>query len=81
MVLKTRLNSKYQSKGSIYLLLFKLSRQLVFLTYVFWKQKTGFGKVMKNSAGCGIFVKKEGNRDQAPPLSFQTLVLVTRTQL
>ena len=22
---------------------------------------------MKNSAGCMIFVKKEGNRDQAPP--------------
>ena len=36
---------------------------------------------MKNSAGCGIFVKKEGNRDQAPPLSFQTLVLVTRSQI
>ena len=53
---------------------------MIFLTYVFWKQKTGFGKVMKSSAGCGIFVKKEGNRDQAPPLSFQTLVLVTRTQ-
>ena len=46
----------------------------------FGNKKGGFGKVMKNSAGCGIFVKKEGNRDQAPPLPFQTLVLVTRTQ-
>ena len=32
-----------------------------FLTYVFWrgKKKTGFGKAIINSAGCGILVEKE----------------------
>ena len=29
---------------------------LVFFNDVFWKEKIGFGKVMKKSAGCGIFM-------------------------
>ena len=40
------------------------------------RQKPGFGKAMKKSAGGGIFVKKSGNVESGstpPPPLFQTL--------
>ena len=63
MALK-HVNSKYQSKETIYILLVLAIKAilLVFLKHVspvLEEKKTGCGKAMKNSAGCGIFVKKE----------------------
>ena len=76
--LKTRVNSKYQSKGltaTSYICLLLSA----FLVYVFWKLKTGFGKAEK-SAGCGIFVKKgAGMRDQDPPLPDPTYSMTAPT--
>ena len=44
---------------------------IIVIQYCFWKQKKEFGKAIKKSAGCRIFVKKE--RDfgfrTPPPLS------------
>ena len=55
-LLKTYVNSKYQSKGQIYNL-HLLSFVVIRLCNVFlWERKTGFGK---NCAGCGILMKKE----------------------
>ena len=54
-----RSNSKYQSKGPIY-----IRHLLAFAAIKFMyvgRQKPGFGKAMKKSAGGGIFVKKSGN--------------------
>ena len=57
-----RYNSKYQTKGPIYilhLLAFEAIRLFKFM-YI-ERQKPGFGKAMIKSAGGGIFLKKSGN--------------------
>ena len=50
-------NINWKGQSTSYVLIF--CSNYSFLTYVFWKRKTGFGKAMKRSAGCGIFVKRE----------------------
>lgn len=46
---------------------------LVFFNDVFWKEKIGFGKVMKKSAGCGIFMRKGAGMPDQHPCPFQTV--------
>ena len=46
------------SQGPILILHKLLKETKSFLTYVFWKQKTGSGKAKKTSAGCRINMKK-----------------------
>ena len=45
--LKTRANSKYQSKGSTYILHLSAFVEIR-LNVFFWERKTGFGKLIKN---------------------------------
>ena len=72
-----RYNSKCQSEGPIcilHLLAFAASRLFKFM-YI-GRQKPGFGKAMKKSAGGGIFAIKSGNvgsGSSPPPPLFQTL--------
>ena len=72
-----RYNSKYQSKGTIYILqLLAFAAIRLFKFMYSGRQKPGFGKAMKKSAGGGIFVKKSGNVESGstpPPPLFQTL--------
>ena len=57
-----RYNSKYQSKGTIYILqLLAFAAIRLFKFMYSGRQKPGFGKAMKKSAGGGIFVIKSGN--------------------
>ena len=65
--LKTRVNLKYQSKGSIYTLHLLSFVQIRPFYLFFWERKTGFGKVMKKL--CGRWDCREkgaGMRDQDP---------------
>ena len=56
--LKTGVNSKYQSKGPIYILHLLAFVEIRLLSAFFW-EKTELGIVTKNCAECGIRVKKE----------------------
>ena len=58
--LKTRVNSKYQSKGSTYILHLLVFVESRLFNVFFWERKAGFGKLMKG-AGEGA-----GMRDQDP---------------
>ena len=46
--LKTRVNSKYQSKGSTYILHLLAFVEIRLFNVFFWERKAGFGKLMKN---------------------------------
>ena len=73
---KTRVNSKYQSKGAVYTSHLLSFVEIRIFNAFFRERKTGFGIVMKNCVGCGILVKKEregGIRTPPPPSPFETL--------
>ena len=71
--LKTRVNSKYQLKGSTYILHLLAFVEIRLFNVFFWERKAVFGKLntwgMRDSREKGA-----GMRDQDPP--FQTLFLV-----
>ena len=70
--LKTRVNSKYQSKGSTYILHLLAFVEIFRLFNVFfWQRKVGFGKLMKNVRDADSREKGAEMRDRDPP--FQTL--------
>ena len=46
--LKTRVNSKYQSKGSTYILHLLAFVEIRLFNVFLWERKAGFGKLMKN---------------------------------
>ena len=66
--LKTRVNSKYQSKGPIYILHLLAFVEIRLSNIFSWERKTGFGIVMEKQ--CGMRESREngaGMRDQDPP--------------
>ena len=69
--LKTRVNSKYQSKGSTYILHLLAFVEIRLFNVFFWERKAGFGKLMKNVRDAGFSRKRGGNAGSGPP--FQTL--------
>ena len=70
--LKTRVNSKYQWKGSTYILHLLASVEIRLFNVFFWERKAGFGKLMKNLRDAGFSRKRGGNAGSGPP--FQTVV-------
>ena len=70
--LKTRVNSKYQRKGSTYILHLLASVEIRLFNVFFWERKAGFGKLMKNLRDAGFSRKRGGNAGSGPP--FQTVV-------
>ena len=66
--LKTRVNSKYQSKGSTYILHLLASVEIRLFNVFFWERKARFGKLMKNVRDAGFSRKTGGNAGSGPPL-------------
>ena len=66
--LKTRENSKYQSKGPTYILHLLPSVEVRLLKVFFWERKAGFGKMVKNVWDTGFSRKRVGNAGSGPPL-------------
>ena len=66
--LKTRVNSKYQSKGSTYVLHLLDFVEIRLLNVFFWERKAVFGKLMKNVGDAGFSRKRGGNAGSGPPL-------------
>ena len=74
-----RYNSKYQSKGTIYILqLLAFAAIRLFKFMYIGRQKPGFGKAMKKIAGGGIFVKKSGNVESGSTLKAQLIYQLKR---
>ena len=67
--LKTRVNSKYQSKGSTYILHLLAFVEIRLFNVFFWERKAGFGKLMKNVRDAGFSRKRGGNAGPGPPPS------------
>ena len=70
--LKTWVNSKYQSKGSTYILHLLAFVEIRLFNVFFWERKAVFGKLMKNVGDAGFSRKRGGNAGSGPP--FQTLI-------
>ena len=66
--LKTRVNSKYQSKGSTYILHLLAFVEIRLFNVFFWERKAVFGKLMKNVGDAGFLWKRGGNAGSGPPL-------------
>ena len=66
--LKTRVNSKYQSKGSTYILHLLAFVEIRLFNIFFWERKAVFGKLMKNVGDAGFSRKRGGNAGSGPPL-------------
>ena len=69
--LKARVNSKYQSKGSTYMLHFLAFVEIRLFNVFFWERKAGFGKLIGWKT-CGMRDSREkgaGMRDKDPPSS------------
>ena len=66
--LKTRVNSKYQSKGSTYILHLLAFVEIRLFNVFLWERKAGFGKLMKNVRVAGFSRKRGGNAGSGPPL-------------
>ena len=77
--LKTRVNSKYQSKGSTYILHLLAFVEIRLFNVFFWGKKAVFGKLMKNVGDAGFSRKRGGNVGSGPP--FQTLLQLGFTWL
>ena len=73
--LKTRVNSKYQSKGSTYILHLLAIVEIRLFNVFFWKRKAVFGKLMKNVRDAGLSRKRGGNAGSGP--RFQSLDQLT----
>ena len=69
--LKTRINSKYQSKGSTYILHLLAFVEIRLFNVFLWERKAGFGKLMKNVRDAGFLRKRGRKAGSGPP--FQTL--------
>ena len=67
-LLKTRVNSKYQSKGSTYILYLLAFVEIRLFKVFFWERKAGFGKLMKNLRDAGFSRKRGRNAGSGPPL-------------
>ena len=65
--LKTRVNSKYQSKGSTYILHLLAFVEIRLFNVFFWERKAVFGKLMKNVRDAGVSQKRGGNAGSGPP--------------
>ena len=52
--LKTRVNSKYQSKGSTHILHLLAFVEIRLINVFLWERKAGFGKLMKNVRDAGF---------------------------
>ena len=72
--LKTRVNSKYQSKGSTYILHLLVFVEIRLFNVFFWEKKRYSGNWWKTWGMRDSREKGAGMRDQDPP--FQTLFLV-----
>ena len=66
--LKTRVNSKYQSKGSTYILHLLAFVEIRLFNVFLWEKKAVFGKLMKNVGDAGFSRKRGGNAGSGPPL-------------
>ena len=66
--LKTRVNSKYQSKGSTYILHLLAFVEIRLFNVFLWERKAGFGKLMKNVRDAGFSRKRGGNAGSGSPL-------------
>ena len=71
--LKTRVNSKqknskYQSKGSTYILHLLAFVEIRLFNVFLWERKAGFGKLMKKVRDAGFSRKRGGNAGSRPPL-------------
>ena len=66
--LKTRVNSKYQSKGSTYILHLLAFVEIRLFTVFFLERKAVFGKLMKNVGDVGFSRKRGQNAGSGPPL-------------
>ena len=66
--LKTRVNSKYQSKGSTYILHLLAFVEIRLFNVFFWGRKAVFGKLMKNVGDAGFSRKRGRNAGSGPPL-------------
>ena len=65
--LKTRINSKYQSKGSTYILHLLAFVEIRLFNVFFWESKAVFRKLMKNMGDTGFTRKRGGNEGSGPP--------------
>ena len=65
---KTRVNSKYQSKRSTYVLHLLAFVEIRLFNVFFWERKAGFGKMVKNVRDTGFSQKRGGNAGSGPPL-------------
>ena len=74
--LKTRVNSKYQSKGSTYILHLLAFVEIRLFNVFFWERKAVFGKLMKNVGDAECSRKRGGNVGSGPP--FQTLLVLPK---
>ena len=72
--LKTRVNSKYQSKGSTYILHLLAFVEIRLFNVFFWERKAGFGKLMKNVRNAVFSPKRGGNAGSGPPPSRPCMV-------
>ena len=74
---KAHVNSKYQSKGLVYILCLLAPVQIRLFSVFFWVRKMGFGiNSDEKSAGCGILMKKGREFGIRTPSPFQTLYQV-----
>ena len=75
--LKTRVNSKYQSKGSTYILHLLAFVEIRLFNVFFWERKTVFGKLMKKvgDAGSGPPLPDPGWEGSHLPVSILLLYL------
>ena len=65
--LKTCVNSKYQSKGSTYILHLLAFVEIRLFNVFFWERKAVFGKLMKNVGDAGFSRKRGGNAGSGHP--------------
>ena len=66
--LKTHVNSKYQSKGSTYILHLLAFVEIRLFNVFFLERKAAFGKLMKNVGNAGFSRKRGRNAGSGPPL-------------
>ena len=66
--LNTCVNSKYQSKGSTYILHLLSFVEIALFNVFFWERKAGCRKLMKNVRDAGFSWKTSGNAGAGHPL-------------
>ena len=66
--LKTCVNSKYQSKGSTYIIHLLAFVEIRLFNVFVWERRAEFRKLMKNVRDAGFSRKRGGNAGSGPPL-------------